>query len=87
MNVAREIEYYAVLGSGRTVQNPSGLARRRMSAEGQIDEALQRDMTWVPSSAIIEWEYGDVGAELIEISEADAEALVERFREKWGAEA
>jgi len=86
MKVADETAYFAVIGSGRTAQNPSGLVRRRTVSEGRIDEALQRDLTWTPSSAIIEWEYGDVGAELVEVSEAEAEALVERFREKWGAE-
>jgi hypothetical protein len=78
------MEYYAVLGSGRTKQNPSGLVRRRMSSEGRIDEALQRNLTWAPSSAIVEWEYGDVGDELVVIGEAEAQALIERFREKWG---
>jgi hypothetical protein len=27
-----------------------------------------------------------VGAELVEISEAEAQALIERFREKWGVQ-
>jgi len=83
---AKDLKYYAVVGSGRTVQNPSGLVRRRTSPEGRIDEALQRDLRWIPSSAIVEWEYGDVGAELVEISEAEAQKLIERFREKWGAQ-
>jgi hypothetical protein len=80
---AKDLKYYAVVGSGRTVQNPSGLVRRRTSPEGRMDEALQRDLKWIPSSAIVEWEYGDVGAELVEISEAEAQELIERFREKW----
>jgi len=79
-----EIKYYAIVGYGRTVQNPSGIARRTTSADGPIDEALRRDLTWQRDSAIIEWEYGDAGAGLVEISEAEAEGLVERFREKWG---
>ena len=80
----KDTKYYAVVGSGRTIQNPSGLVRRRTSAEGRIDEALQRDLKWIPSSAIVEWEYGDVGAELVEISESQARGLIERFRYKWG---
>jgi len=84
--VTNDAKYYAVVGTGRTMQNPSGLVRRRTSSEGRIDEALQRDLKWVRSSAIVEWEYGDVGAELVEISEAEAERLIERFREKWGAQ-
>jgi hypothetical protein len=78
------VKYYAIVGYGRTAQNPSGIVRRTTSADGPIDEALRRDLTWQRDSAIIEWEYGDAGAELVEIGEADAEALMERFREKWG---
>jgi hypothetical protein len=80
------IKYYAIVGSGRTPQNPSGLARRITSVDGHVDEALRRDLTWQRDAAIIEWEHGDAGAELVEISEPEAQALVERFREKWGRE-
>jgi hypothetical protein len=80
------VRYYAIVGSGRTPQNPSGVARRVTNAEGQIDEALRRDLTWQRDAAIIEWESGDVGADLVEISKADAMELIERFREKWGQE-
>jgi hypothetical protein len=80
------VKYYAIVGSGRTPQNPSGLARRVIGADGQVDEALRRDLTWQRDAAIIEWEHGDAGADLVEITEAEAEALVERFQEKWGRE-
>jgi hypothetical protein len=80
------VKHYAIVGSGRTPQNPSGIARRTASADGPIDEALRRDLTWQRDSAIIEWEYGDAGADLVEISEAEAAALIERFREKWSQE-
>ena len=43
--------------------------------------------TWTHDSAIYEWERGEeMAADLVEVSEVEAEALVERFREKWGAE-
>ena len=84
--MADAVKYYAIVGFGRTPQNPSGLARRVFSADGQIDEALRRDLTWQRDAAIIEWEHGDAGADLVEISEADAQALIERFREKWSQE-
>lgn len=76
-------KYYAIVGAGRTIENPSGLARRQLLADTVIDESLRRDLTWAPDSAIREWEYGDVGSDLVEISEDDAEALIQRFREKW----
>ena len=80
------VKYYAIVGYGRTVQNPSGIARRTTSADGPIDEALRRDLTWQRDSAIIEWEYGDAGADLVQISESEAQALMERFRERWSQE-
>jgi hypothetical protein len=81
-----EVKYYAVVGPGRTASNPSGLARRTFTAEGRLDESLRRDLSWGRSSEIYQWERGEeMGPDLVEISGAEAEALVERFREKWGA--
>jgi hypothetical protein len=82
--VADEVSYYAIVGAGRTVQAPSGLARRRYEATGPVDEALRRDLTWAPDSAIVEWEYGEVGADLIEISQGTADQLIAGFRVRWG---
>jgi len=80
------VKYYAIVGRGRTPQNPSGLARRVIRGDGSIDEALRRDFTWQRDSAIIEWESGDVGANLVEINEVRASELIELFREKWSQE-
>lgn len=81
--MAGEMTYFAIVGAGRTAQRPSGLARRRYAAAGPVDETLRRDLTWKPDSAIVQWEYGEVGADLIEISEADADRLVAMFRLAW----
>jgi hypothetical protein len=81
------VTYYAVVSESRTGQNPSGLARRRyLDAGGFEDEALQRDLSWRHTSAISEWDRDAMDFGLVEISEAEAEALIERFREKWGQE-
>jgi hypothetical protein len=37
----------------------------------------------MPDSAIVEWEYGDLGAELVKITEQDAEHLQASFRSRW----
>jgi hypothetical protein len=78
-----EVSYYAIVGAGRTAQAPSGLARRRPAPAGPVDEALRRDLTWEPDSVIVEWEYGEVGADLVEISQAAAERLIAGFRVLW----
>jgi hypothetical protein len=82
--VTENTKHYAIIGVGRDQTNPSGLARRRFTAEGRVDESLQRGLQWRPTSAITQWEYGNSPGELLEISEAEALVLVERFRERWG---
>jgi hypothetical protein len=84
VTVGEEVSYYAIVGVGRTPRTPSGLARRRYTVAGPVDEALRRDLTWEPDAAIIEWEYGEVGADLLEISPAAADRLIAAFRVRWG---
>ena len=80
------VRYYAIVGADRTAQTPSGLARRSAAGTGAVDEALRRDFTWEPDAAIVEWEYGELGADLVEISEAGANRLMAQFRVIWGAQ-
>jgi hypothetical protein len=83
--MAESIEYYAITRDPTSSDGATGVVRRRMASEGRIDESLRHDFEWKPSSALYEWEMGDVsGRYLVKISEAEAERLIERFREKWG---
>ena len=84
MTEEERVEYYAIVGVGRSRDNPSGMARRRFTAEGRVDETFQRDLEWRPTSAITQWEYGNLPGELAKISQADADELIERFRVRWG---
>jgi hypothetical protein len=78
------VTYYAVIAKGRARSDPSGLVRRRHIEEnGFVDESLRRDLTWGNTSAIVEWKRDALDFELAEISEEEAEALIERFRQKW----
>ena len=82
-----EIKYYAIIGRGRKSSDPTGLARRVVLRDGIIDESLRRDLTWGHTNAIVEWNRGEeITRDLVEISEAEAQALIERFREKWSRE-
>jgi hypothetical protein len=79
------IVYYAIVRDGDTPNQPSGLARRTFIPEGRLDETLRSDLSWERDSAIYEWERGEeMGANLVEISEAEARELIERFRVRWG---
>ena len=82
-----ETKYYAIVGRGHNPSDPTGLARRVVLNNGIIDESLRRDLTWGHTNAIVEWNRGEeLTRDLIEISEAKAVELIERFRAKWEQE-
>ncbi len=79
-----KITYYEVTIADGSEDNPAGLVRRRQLSNGAIeDEILRHDMSWQPDSLIVEWRRGDAVEELHEISAGEADALMERFRQKW----
>jgi hypothetical protein len=81
--VSSEVQYYVIVpGSGSRAA--TGLARRTFAEAGPLDETLRRDLSWRMDSAVAEWEYGDLDAELIKISEQEAENLAQAFRLRWG---
>jgi hypothetical protein len=85
IDVANETVYYAIVRDDRAVNDASGLARRTHTPHGRLDEAIRRNLTWERDSAIYDWERGEeLGTTLVQISEAEAERLIERFRQKWG---
>jgi len=85
--VANETKYYAIIGRGHKSSDPTGLARRVVLRDGIIDESLRRDLTWGHTNAIVEWNRGEeLTRDLIEVSEAEAQAFIERFRKKWSQE-
>lgn len=73
------MQYYVIVAAHAA----AGLARRTYAEGGPIDESLSRDLTWRLDSAIVEWEYGDLSAELVKISEQEAENLTQAFRARW----
>jgi hypothetical protein len=79
----QNIIYFAIVGGDRTVDNPSGLARRLNHDDGPEDESLRRDFSWKFSPVIVEWERGDLGEELVEVSHEQAEKIIQYFRERW----
>jgi hypothetical protein len=81
--VSEVVTYYSVFLVGTT--SPVGIARRKiLGDEGIEDEMLRQNLVWERDSLITEWKRGDATEELVEISEREAEELIERFRERWG---
>jgi len=85
--VGEQVTYFAVSLGEDGRRNPVGLARRRRLTDGGIeDEMLRHDLTWQRDSLVSEWKRGDAAEELRQVSEEEAAALIQRFREKWGTE-
>jgi hypothetical protein len=83
--MAEKITYYAIIAPGTRRDEPSGLARRCETEEGFHDEALWRDLNWHFSPTIVEWKRAESTDDLVEISEEEANQLIERFRERWSS--
>lgn len=82
--MADQITYYAIVDHRATRADPAGLARRVRHDTGFRDEALERDLKWRFTPAIVEWERAESTDDLIEVSEEEADRIIERFRQEWG---
>ena len=82
-----KVNYYVMLLADDTPSNPSGVARRRILENGGVrDEAFQRDQSWGHTPLIAAAERGDMTFEVVEVSEEEAERIIEQFRAQWGSE-
>ena len=78
------ITYNAVVADNRTIDNPYRLVRRLEHDDGPSDEGLRKDFSWFFTPSIVEWERGDLGPELVEVSHEQASRIIEYFRDQWG---
>ena len=77
------VTYYAVVDDLSSREQPAGVFRRIYTEDGgRSDEAFTRNLTWEFSPALIAAERGDLQNEFIEISEAEANQIVQRIRAK-----
>jgi L-ribulose-5-phosphate 3-epimerase UlaE len=83
--MVEKITYYAMLLEGDTRRNPSGVSRRRECDDGLLDEAFQRNLSWAPTPLIASWKRGDTTFDFIEISEDEANQIIDAFREQWSS--
>jgi hypothetical protein len=80
-----KITFYAIVDENSRVDKPYGLVRRLEFDDGGFtDEGLRRDFSWDFTPLIIEWQRSDFAYELVEVSHAQANKIIEYFREKWG---
>jgi hypothetical protein len=76
-----KVTYYAVVDDLSSRERPAGVFRRTyFESDGKRDEAFTTDLVWERSASLVSAERGDLQNEFIEITEAEANLIVERIR-------
>jgi hypothetical protein len=76
-----KVTYYAVVNDLSSRDRPAGVFRRTYTEDGgRSDEAFTRNLRWEFSTSLISAERGDLQNEFIEITETEANEIVDRIR-------
>ncbi len=78
--MAKKVTYYAVVDDLSSREVPAGVLRRTVDDQGQQDEAFTRNLEWEYSWSLYSYERGNRDAEFYEITEVEANQIVERIR-------
>jgi len=78
-----KVTYLAVIDDLSSRERPAGVFRRTYTEDGgRSDEVFTQDLNWEFSPELISAERGDLQYEFIEITEDEANQIVERIRAK-----
>ncbi|HET9082715.1 MAG TPA: hypothetical protein VFO01_19645 [Trebonia sp.] len=75
-----KITYYAIFDEDTSREKPRTVLRRVENDEGQIDEMFSRDLLWERSPLLHAANRGDTMLDFAEITEEEAELIVDRIR-------
>jgi hypothetical protein len=76
-----KVTYYAVVDDLSSRARPAGVFRRTYTEDGgRSDEVFTRDLVWAFSPELISADRGDMQYEFVEITEHEANQIVERIR-------
>jgi hypothetical protein len=76
-----EVTYYAIIDDLSSREHPAGVLRRvYLESGGRRDEAFSSDLVWERTPMLVSAERGDLENEFIEITEEEANQIVERIR-------
>ena len=79
-----KVTYYAVVDGLSSRERPAGVFRRTyFESGGRRDEAFTRNLVWERSASLISAERGDLQNDFFEITEDEAEQLMEQLRVRW----
>jgi hypothetical protein len=76
-----KVTFYAIIDGLSSRERPAGVLRRTyFDTGGRRDEAFSRDLAWKPTALLVSSERGDLKNEFIEITEDEANRIVDRIR-------
>jgi hypothetical protein len=76
-----KVTYYALVNNLSSRERPASVFRRTYTeAGGKRDELFSRDLAWEFSPLLVSAERGDLQNEFIEITEDEANQIVDRIR-------
>jgi hypothetical protein len=76
-----EVTFYAIVDNLSSRERPAGVLRRTYTeAGGRRDEAFSRDLVWKSTALLVSAERGDLKNQFIEITEDEANQIVDRIR-------
>ena len=76
-----KVTYFAIVNDFSSRERPAGVFRRTYSDDGgRSDEAFTRNLRWEYSTSLISAERGDLDNKFIEITEDEANQIVDRIR-------
>jgi hypothetical protein len=78
--MATKVTYYAIVDDLSSREEPAGVLRRIVHDDGERDEAYTRSLEWRRSASLYSYERGNRDAEFYEVSEEEADRIVERIR-------
>jgi hypothetical protein len=79
-----KVTYYAIVDGLSSREQPAGVLRRiYFETGGRHDEAFSQGFTWERTHLLVSAERGDLQNEFIEITEDEANQLMEQLRARW----
>ena len=75
-----KITYYAIVDDFSTREDPAGVLRRIIDDEGRDDQAFTTNLKWEHSGSLYSYERGNFDNQFYEITEDEADRIMERIR-------
>jgi hypothetical protein len=78
--MSTKITYYAIVNEYSSRESPGGVIRRIQKNDGRDDQAFTRNLKWEHTPLLYSYERGNMDSRFYEISEEEANQIVERIR-------